>query len=248
MVYSKEESLVMFEDWLDDVLENSITINKFSNPRKSYFYAHGIPGANPEIDLEPDLISSFTQGELKTFKEFPLQFTSLEVFPEEIRKIPNQSKEELENFWFQLIANTDLSDQLFTALKTFHSDPNNAIPRLQDAVEEIKDQFSDSLPEDKLKNLQSAVEEINIPQVRPSMEEIFTAIEKTEMATLEHRENVSLLSLIQPMSEEGKNWLGNLFIHLIQNPDLEADVYGSLYAMNNLLLHYKSMSNRQLNG
>ncbi len=250
---SKARARREFTAWLRGVQDNGVRFNTATIFDKGFFKesfsATGYSGFSrqrrPVILKDLSLLSELKERNFNIYKDFPLKFTSLEVFPDEIRKIPDQAKEELENFWATLIANSDLIDQLFTILQSLHSDANNLIPQLQDIVEEIKDQFSDLLPEDKLNNLEAAVQEINIPHVQPSMEEIFTAIEKAEVETLENRGNVSIFSLIQPLNEEAKNWLGKLFMHLIQNPDLETDVYDSLYAMNDLLLHYKSMSNSQ---
>lgn len=196
----------------------------------------------PPIDIE------LTERDLEVYQYFLLEFISLEIFPDEIRKIPENSKEELGQFWVKLIANPDFINQFFASIRSFYLDPNNLIPQLQDIVEEIRGEFSEMLPESKINNLESAVKEIFIPHPQPSMEEIFAAIKEAETPTFGNQENIILLPEIQCLSEEAKNWLRNLFIHLVQNPNLEPDVRGIIGAMNKLLFHSKKISNTKSSG
>lgn len=236
------------EDWLNTRNESSL---KYSDNENTFtitvqndqdFFISPIILPPVIIDIE------LTEEDLKVYQYFLLEFISLEIFPDEIRKIPENAKEELGKFWVKLIANRDFINQFFASIRSFYLDPNNLIPQLQNIVEQIRGQFSEMVPEGKINNLESAVKEIFIPHPQPSMEEIFAAIEEAETETFGNEENISLLPEIQSLSEEAKNWLRNLFIHLVQNPNLEPDVRGIIGAMNKLLFHSKKISNTKFSG
>lgn len=189
-----------------------------------------------------------TERDLEIYQDFMVEFISLEIFPDEIRKIPENSKKELGKLWVKLIANPDFINQFFRSIRSFYSDSNNLIPQLQDIVGKMREEFSGMLPEIKINNLESAVKEICIPHPQPSMEEIYAAIKKAETEILESQENISLLPEIQSLSKEAKNWLRNLFVYFVQNPNLETDFYDVISAMNQLLFYCKKISDIKFSG
>lgn len=264
----REEVFKEFEKWLNDKKDTV----KYSK-EDSTFTVRGTKAvvSKPMVFYErfyslPILRIKYiklTERDLEVYQYFLLEFISLEIFPDEIRNIPENSKEELGKFWLKLIANRDCVNQFFASIRSFYVDP--LIPELQNIVEEIRDKFSEKLPESKINNLESAVKEICIPHPQPSIEEIMAAIKKAETETLplDNQENISLFSEIKCLSEEAKDWLRKLFIHLVKNPKLEtydSDIYdletydldkcvnGIISAMNQLLFHCKKISDIKSSG
>ena len=211
MGISRKQAMKRFESWLQDREENSINISQ----TETRFVAVGKPR---DLDNSP-----FIEGAITDAEDFIFRLASLEGIPEEIREVPEKEKETLKSFWAALSGNPALSYQLLTPLQTLRSDHNQLIPQLQFLLRQVREQMLDQLPQSVLQKLETTVQEINISPSRPSIEEIFEAIE-TDVGKMESRGDVDVMQIINSLSKEGKSWLGRLLLHLVQNPDLETDV------------------------
>lgn len=223
---NKQDSKNRFSLWIDNRKFRQFSITEIENSKFNCSVVQNIISRSDSVPfafLASESVEPTAEEALSNAENLMLWLTSLEGIPEEICQIPEEEKEVIESFWTALIRNPALSDQLLEPLQTLRPDPNQLIPQLQYLVEQVREQLSAQLPQTTLQNLEAVVQEINITPTSPSIEEICEAI-AAEVENMESRGDVDILSMINSLSEEAKNWLGQFLLHLVQNPDLEADL------------------------
>lgn len=223
-----------FKSWLDRFSDDT----EFNNTPTDNLIFTSKPDRRPIIfrrpvdnrifsSPTPDIVEITPEDALTNSEDFVLGLTSLEGIPQEVSRVPEQEKENLKSFWAALIGKPALSEQLLEPLQTLRSDANQLIPQLQDLTDQVRKQLSAQLPKNALSKLEAAVRQINIAPLCPPIDDIFDAI-KAESEKRKSLGDVDVIELINSLSDEARNWLGRLLLHLVQNPELEADLRAGL--------------------
>ncbi|MEA5618362.1 hypothetical protein VB711_11010 [Cronbergia sp. UHCC 0137] len=210
-------SIEIFANWAKEIKNiiihrNDQTITASVDPQTSNTERF----SSRELSLTED--TDFDVDEFIPTNNFLQRLSSLESIPKEIREVPVTEREDLARFWEIITDNPVLLNQLLIPLETLRPDPNQLISQPQDIVEQIKTELGEKIPENTLKNLETTVNEIEIPIPIPSIEEVFAAIEAKDP-------KIEILAAIDKLSPKAWKWLGTLLVYLVQNPNAEIDLW-----------------------